>query len=183
MGARFLKDVREGRMVDWADRRILLDQANHVLAALGLLHMQVKVMVDHNNDEYGTEISEGVTGQVCVAVLIHLSCVAVVRSSGGGDKTVAELFAHHSLASGCDGNLLDEFCASIGVQSMGRMRRLPQPGCTAHVTLWLSMQVSVGREHGVVCQDGSSMLPFLCRDRICCPCCVEQDGGGGVVCG
>ena len=36
-GAQFLQDVREGRNVDWANHCITPDQANCVLAALGLL--------------------------------------------------------------------------------------------------------------------------------------------------
>ena len=34
-GARFLKDVREGHDVDWANSHVTPDQANRVLAALG----------------------------------------------------------------------------------------------------------------------------------------------------
>jgi hypothetical protein len=41
-GAIFVESVSGGHDVDWADRRIAPDQADRVLAALGLLHMRVR---------------------------------------------------------------------------------------------------------------------------------------------
>ena len=56
-GARFLKDVREGHDVDWVNSRITPDQADHVLAALGLLHMRVKCVIFVIEGDYDTEVS------------------------------------------------------------------------------------------------------------------------------
>ena len=56
-GARFLKDVREGHDVDWANSRVTPDQADRVLAALGLLHMRVKCVIFCIEGDYDTEVS------------------------------------------------------------------------------------------------------------------------------
>ena len=56
-GAQFLEEVREGHDVDWANSRIPPDQADRVLAALGLLHMRVKCVVFDPNGEYDNEVS------------------------------------------------------------------------------------------------------------------------------
>ena len=56
-GARFLKDVREGHDVDWANSRVTPDQADCVLAALGLLHMRVKCVIFDIEGDYDTEVS------------------------------------------------------------------------------------------------------------------------------
>ena len=56
-GARFLKDVREGHDVDWANSRVTPDQADRVLAALGLLHMRVKCVIFVIEGDYDTEVS------------------------------------------------------------------------------------------------------------------------------
>ena len=56
-GARFLKDVREGHDVDWANSRVTPDQADCVLAALGLLHMRVKCVIFGIEGDYDTEVS------------------------------------------------------------------------------------------------------------------------------
>ena len=55
-GARFLEEVREGHDIDWANSRIPPDQADRVLAALGLLHMRVKCVVFDPNGEYENEV-------------------------------------------------------------------------------------------------------------------------------
>ena len=57
-GSRFLEDMRERPIVDWADRRVPPDQADRVLTALGLPYVQVKVVIDHNKDEYDAKVSE-----------------------------------------------------------------------------------------------------------------------------
>ena len=44
-GAWFLEDVREGHNVDWAHSRVTPDQADCILAALGLLHIRVKCVI------------------------------------------------------------------------------------------------------------------------------------------
>ena len=47
-GAWFLKDARESRVINWADCHIKPDQANCVLAALGHLHVQVKLVIKND---------------------------------------------------------------------------------------------------------------------------------------
>ena len=42
-GGTFINDVREGHVVDWADHRLIPDQVDCMMAALGLLHMQVSL--------------------------------------------------------------------------------------------------------------------------------------------
>ena len=44
-GGQFLGEMTRGYEMDWSDQRMLLDQADCVLAALGLLHMWVKCMI------------------------------------------------------------------------------------------------------------------------------------------
>ena len=61
-GAHFLKDVREGHDVDWANRRVKPNQADRVLAALGLLHMRVKCVIFKVGGDYDTKVS-GVSDQ------------------------------------------------------------------------------------------------------------------------
>ena len=56
-GAQFLKDVREGHNVLWANSRVTPDQADRVLAALGLLHMRVKCVIFCIEGDYDTEVS------------------------------------------------------------------------------------------------------------------------------
>ncbi len=56
-GAWFLKDVREGHDVDWANSRVTPDQADRILAALGLLHKRVKCVIFHIEGDYDTEVS------------------------------------------------------------------------------------------------------------------------------
>ena len=57
VGARFLNDVREGHNVDWADSSVTPDQADRILAALGLLHMRVKCVIFCIEGDYDTEVS------------------------------------------------------------------------------------------------------------------------------
>ena len=56
-GAQFLEDVREGRDVDWSNSHVAPDQADRVLAALGLLHMRVKCAIFDPDNEYDTKVS------------------------------------------------------------------------------------------------------------------------------
>ena len=56
-GAQFLEDVRQGRDVDWVNGHITPDQADCVLAALGLLHMRVKCVIFDIEGDYDTEVS------------------------------------------------------------------------------------------------------------------------------
>lgn len=56
-GAQFLEDVRAGHNVDWAHCHMSLDQADHVLAALGLVHVPVKLMINDIDDKYEAEVS------------------------------------------------------------------------------------------------------------------------------
>ena len=44
-GAQFLEDVRNGQDVDWEQHGFMPDQADCLLAVLGLLHMRVKCMI------------------------------------------------------------------------------------------------------------------------------------------
>ena len=57
VGAQFLEDVREGHDVDWANSRVTPDQADRILAALGLLHMRVKCVIFDIEGDYDTEVS------------------------------------------------------------------------------------------------------------------------------
>ena len=54
VGAQFL---REGCDVDWANCRIMPDQADRILAALGLLYMMVKCMIFNDGGDYDTKVS------------------------------------------------------------------------------------------------------------------------------
>ena len=65
-GARFLNDVKEGCIVDWADHRVTPDQTHRMLAALGLLHMQVK---HHCNDDYTGQHTWALFVFCCVQIL------------------------------------------------------------------------------------------------------------------
>ena len=56
-GARFIEDVREGHDVDWANSRVTPDQADCILAALGLLHMRVKCVIFDIGGDYDAEVS------------------------------------------------------------------------------------------------------------------------------
>jgi len=57
-GAFFVELVWGGHDADWADRRIAPDQADRVLAALGLLHMRVKCVVNCSESEYDYVVSD-----------------------------------------------------------------------------------------------------------------------------
>ena len=47
-----------GNDIDWADCQLMQDQAECMLAALGLLHMSVKVVVDDADDKYEAAVSD-----------------------------------------------------------------------------------------------------------------------------
>ena len=49
--------MREGCDVDWANCHVMPDQADSVLAALGLLHMRVKCVIFEVGGDYDTEVS------------------------------------------------------------------------------------------------------------------------------
>ncbi len=46
-----------GAYVDWANSRVTPDQADRILAALGLLHMRVKCVIFVIEGDYDTEVS------------------------------------------------------------------------------------------------------------------------------
>ncbi len=52
-----IRSVREGHDVDWADSSVTPDQADHVLAALGLLHMRVKCVIFDIEGDNDIEVS------------------------------------------------------------------------------------------------------------------------------
>jgi len=56
-GAYFVELVWGGHDADWGDRRIAPDQADRVLAALGLLHLRVKCVVNGSESDYDHVVS------------------------------------------------------------------------------------------------------------------------------
>ena len=82
-----------GHDVDWVDHRMSPDQADHVLAALGLVHVPVKLVIDDADDEYDVEMSSA-RNRWCVWVQTDpfnvCRCAQVLW--WGMDETLAELF-------------------------------------------------------------------------------------------
>lgn len=58
VGVWFVEGVKGGHDIDWVNHFMAGDQADHVLAALGLFQMPVVVVVDDANDEYEAEVSD-----------------------------------------------------------------------------------------------------------------------------
>ena len=84
-GGQFIGEVKRGYKVDWSDCHVLPDQADCVLAARGLLHMQVKCVIPEELDgDYEPEVS-GMCAFTCSKSRpgLSLNC-SVSRCSGGG---------------------------------------------------------------------------------------------------
>ena len=57
-GARFLDLMLRGDAVDWRTRNVLLGEVNHILAALGLYHVQVHCVIPEQlGGQYEREVS------------------------------------------------------------------------------------------------------------------------------
>ena len=57
-GGRFLDNVMSGCEINWEECKVPPDQADCVLAALGLLHMRVKCVIDEKcGGDYESEVS------------------------------------------------------------------------------------------------------------------------------
>jgi hypothetical protein len=69
-GARFYDDVVCGRTVDWTGATVEREEADTVLAALGLLHNRVKCVIP---EEYGGDYQPEVSS-VCVLCCCSREC-------------------------------------------------------------------------------------------------------------
>ena len=135
-GARFLDDVRAG-YEDWDNSLVTPDEADRVLAALGLLHMMVKCAIFDVGGKYEIEVRSACNSRCGERRLTVLCCVIFIRFSGGGWMrrwlSCSPVIRSRVTSMGIR-------CPLLGPRSvemnMVRMRRRVQLGCMGGDTPW-----------------------------------------------